>query len=646
MSYKINKTNGDLLVDLVDGDIDTNSTDITLIGRNYKGFGEFLNENSVKMLENFASSSAPGSPLIGQLWYDTAEERLKIYTGDTFRSASGAVVSQSQPNLVQGDIWVDSLNNQMYFYDGADIQLVGPSYTASQNRTGMEAGTVIDDNGTDQVIVYLYIGGTLTGIFSRFEFRPRLNIVGFPEDPNDVRTPKRQLIKAGFNPVNSGFWYRGTAESSRGLVSDSGEEFTEANFMKTDRDTSTTGSVSIKSATGLGLEFGLSDTVYGVLKVAQNYVTTLEMQQANRDFALRVKRGNEFDNALYVKASQKRIGIFNNTPQYGLDVNSGGRFVGDLIVEGNFTVNGDTTYISTATLEVEDKNIELAASNGLAILDDAGIDGAGITIKSTDGDKLFAYNASTNSWESDINISLTQGASLLIDGETKISNDRIDNSVKYAEGLISIGKLNDLAVDQIIIDDAIIRSTDPLQIESTGKITVNNQKIDGVATPISAKAAAQSGGTLVEDTDDHISTKGYVDSRFKDEPVVTSLDLTGFSDPVVDFNQNGPYNDAIGLLEYMYPASEKATGTEARIVAISYSSTTVTGIDVTPGLSKSTVSVYVDPDDSSTPQLETVLSDIAFSPVSANANLVPQRATMDFVVDGGTWTWVSTTVLN
>ena len=151
---------------------------------------------------------------------------------------------------------------------------------------------------------------------------------------------------------------------------------------------------------------------------------------------------------------------------------------------------------------------------------------------------------------------------------------------------------------------------------------------------------------MVEDTDDHISTKGYVDSRFKDEPVVTSLDLTGFSDPVVDFNQNGPYNDAIGLLEYMYPASEKATGTEARIVAISYSSTTVTGIDVTPGLSKSTVSVYVDPDDSSTPQLETVLSDIAFSPVSANANLVPQRATMDFVVDGGTWTWVSTTVLN
>ena len=45
MSYKINKTNGDLLLDLVDGQIDETSTDITLIGRNYKGFGEKVNEN-------------------------------------------------------------------------------------------------------------------------------------------------------------------------------------------------------------------------------------------------------------------------------------------------------------------------------------------------------------------------------------------------------------------------------------------------------------------------------------------------------------------------------------------------------------------------------------------------------------------------
>ena len=39
MSYRINKTNGDLLVDLVDGQIDITSTNLTLDGRNYTGFG-------------------------------------------------------------------------------------------------------------------------------------------------------------------------------------------------------------------------------------------------------------------------------------------------------------------------------------------------------------------------------------------------------------------------------------------------------------------------------------------------------------------------------------------------------------------------------------------------------------------------------
>ena len=35
MSYKLNKTDGSLLVDLVDGQLDTTSSDLTLIGRNY-----------------------------------------------------------------------------------------------------------------------------------------------------------------------------------------------------------------------------------------------------------------------------------------------------------------------------------------------------------------------------------------------------------------------------------------------------------------------------------------------------------------------------------------------------------------------------------------------------------------------------------
>ena len=162
MSYRLNKTNGDLLIDLIDGQIDTTSTDLTLVGRNYKGFGEFLNENYIKILENFAKTSAPGKPLTGQLWYDTGEERLKIYNGETFKSAGGPVVSNVRPNLVIGDLWIDSENNKLYFFDGADLVLVGPNYDAGQGKTQFEAVTILDRNSQDQTVLYMYVAGQLT----------------------------------------------------------------------------------------------------------------------------------------------------------------------------------------------------------------------------------------------------------------------------------------------------------------------------------------------------------------------------------------------------------------------------------------------------------------------------------------------------
>lgn len=75
MSYRLNKTDGELILDLADGQIDNTTTDITLVGRNYKGFGEFINENFIKIVENFANLNAPDAPLVGQLWYDTNQEK-------------------------------------------------------------------------------------------------------------------------------------------------------------------------------------------------------------------------------------------------------------------------------------------------------------------------------------------------------------------------------------------------------------------------------------------------------------------------------------------------------------------------------------------------------------------------------------------
>ena len=85
MAYKINNTFGTLLVTLADGTIDVATTDITLIGKGYAGFGEKLNENLVKLLENFNNTSAQSNKIQGQLWYDKTNNQLNVYTGTKFK---------------------------------------------------------------------------------------------------------------------------------------------------------------------------------------------------------------------------------------------------------------------------------------------------------------------------------------------------------------------------------------------------------------------------------------------------------------------------------------------------------------------------------------------------------------------------------
>ena len=85
MAYKINNTFGTLLVTLADGTIDVAATDLTLIGKGYAGFGEKLNENLVKMLENFNNTSAPSNKIQGQLWFDQTNKQLNVYTGTKFK---------------------------------------------------------------------------------------------------------------------------------------------------------------------------------------------------------------------------------------------------------------------------------------------------------------------------------------------------------------------------------------------------------------------------------------------------------------------------------------------------------------------------------------------------------------------------------
>lgn len=214
MTYSINKTDGSLLTEILDSSIDTKATDIILIGKNVTGYGEFINENFVKLLENFASTSEPSNAIMGQLWYDTAEERIKVYDGNGFRVAAGPVVSPSRPlTLGQGDFWIDNIENQLYFNDGVDTVLVGPIWRENQGRSGFEIDTIQDSFGNLRTITKLWNSANVLGIFSHhIEFTPAAVIPGFT------------TIKPGFN-INSNiqdFKIHGTASSAESLLDEEG----------------------------------------------------------------------------------------------------------------------------------------------------------------------------------------------------------------------------------------------------------------------------------------------------------------------------------------------------------------------------------------------------------------------------------------
>ena len=120
MAYTINKTDGSILATVTDGTIDTTSSNITLIGKSYSGWGESLNENLVRILENSASTSAPTTPLRGQLWFDVNTGGLKVYNGSEFEPAGGAQPSASIPTFIDSTppclLMVNETFCSLYFF--------------------------------------------------------------------------------------------------------------------------------------------------------------------------------------------------------------------------------------------------------------------------------------------------------------------------------------------------------------------------------------------------------------------------------------------------------------------------------------------------------------------------------------------------
>lgn len=172
MPYTVYKTNGVKLTTVEDGKLNI-STDLQLVGKNYAGYGQVVNENFIKLLENFSNGTAPLNPLTGQIWYDSLTKRLKIYTGTKWNQYLSTTISSNRPvDLTNGEFWFDSAALKLYIKNRDSFVLIGPSAGTVGGGTGGGVGTsiIIADTTVEYEAIKLTIGEATPAVISPFTY--------------------------------------------------------------------------------------------------------------------------------------------------------------------------------------------------------------------------------------------------------------------------------------------------------------------------------------------------------------------------------------------------------------------------------------------------------------------------------------------
>jgi hypothetical protein len=612
MAYTINKTDGTILATVADGQIDDLSTDITLIGKNYSGFGEAINENFIKILENFSSTAQPTSPVRGQIWFDVSELKLKVYNGTGFVPVSSATISSQQPtNLGVGDLWFDDVGKQLYFYDGTNTILLAPAYSVSQGVSGLKVSNILDSLNQTRVITYLYTNGVLLGIFSKDAFTPKLPIDNFSGS-----------IIPGFNASDlAGLKFDVTTTNSEKLGGQPASL-----YVRNDTSNIINGQIIISS--NLGLILG--DANQGQIQVQDGNVIIANIA-SNKQMIFNVRRDVIAEEAIVINADSRTINIYEGYLTSGVEIG------GNLTVEGNLTVNGDVVTVNTSTMTIEDKNIVLAKQTGVTPVD-ANAAGGGLILQGASSHVFLWHNSgqaaqassseattggyndaipalASQAWTSSEHINLASGKEFKINGVTVLSGTSLGAGITSIPGVTSFGVQTQLTVDSLYLNDAAIQVTASntdlsLLINGTGGLNLGGKKIKNAADP-----------TLTTDG----ATKNYVDNTVRARNLALSLDIS-----------DGISNAGIAaLLEQIAPIAEFNNGTLARILC-SFLVNGTTNLDINPILSTSSAE-FVTPTGTAFG-----LNNISFSSATIAApGLVVSRTVKTFQIITGAWVFVS-----
>jgi hypothetical protein len=358
MSYTINLTGstGNITqITIPDGTINT-QTSLVLVGKNWAGYGQFLDQNFINLLQSSTGTTPPGAPLTGQLWWDAGNGVLKAYNGSVFKVISGATSSTAAPSgsiSVAGDLWYDSTNAQLNVYTGASWLLVGPQSTSGQGTSGAVVATISDTLAVFHVVVELYVNNSIVGIISKdATFTPGSPVTGGwgtqPISPGITLA----TVVGGNIPL-----FTGTATSAQTLLG-----YNANAFMLTGNNTSTTGTLSVLNNTGLyvGTNSDFRATVSGT-------AVSLLNQTTNGNLTIGVNVGGTPTAAIAINGTTGLVTIpslvFGNSSSFtNITVNNilngAGNGVGNI---GNATATFNTIFARSTSAQYADVAERFAA---------------------------------------------------------------------------------------------------------------------------------------------------------------------------------------------------------------------------------------------------------------------------------------------
>jgi hypothetical protein len=417
MAYVINKTDGTAIVTITDGTVD-NTTTVQLFGKSYSGFGEGLNENLVKLLENSASTSAPSAPLRGELWFDTTTNQLKVYDGTSFKPTGGAKVQTTQPTSPSaGDLWQDSTNNQLYFYTGSAWILVGPQYTSGQTLSGWKIETVTA-SGVSKVISSMYVGNIRVAVLSKETFTPD---AGSPSG-SPLLTNGFPTISSGLTLNNSlGAVFEGATTSATHLnvsstSNTSASIIAGGNFLRADASDTTSGALTINNDSGITIGSGQELTI-----TASSGHITIAQTSEDKNLSVTINDGGVTKTPIAITGSTGAIGL-----------------TGDVTITGNLTITGSYDKSSVDVSTYVDAFIGLNEGNG------TDVDG-GLIVEQNGGveAKLF-YDTSEGYWSAGLSSGsysqIIREADATTDGDANVSKIlKVDGSGQVKVTTLTLG---------------------------------------------------------------------------------------------------------------------------------------------------------------------------------------------------------------